>query len=359
MKGFKNCNGEIKRNVLLIVLLQLLFVNVHAQKLPPAYEIKSDTILSQVLDNTYWQMLPDKTGKWTIKDVSNSSFTNSFYRRDSAPKTIDTIANTYWIRYRIKNGRNSNVNFSLDSYSEQDDFYVFDSIGKYKHFLSGHMMPWSKKDGLKLDNYVPLTLTPGEEIIVYDRAYNRVAGLPDNFAVDLVNTAPVAVNDYVQFVEDRQLFFMVSDLENALLIGMLCISLLFNLFFFFTVKEKEYLYFSLLLLSLAIARLVNPAAHYWVITNPLMEEKVGLFNLAWSGITLSMILFVRKFFKLPQRYPRLSIVLVVLGIIIFIFNTVSDLVDPDYLLNVSTHTGWGAIFGTGQGIIYIAITIIF
>ena len=59
------------KKVLFIWLLALIsFVNTIAQNnLPPVYEITTDTAVNISLDDSYWEMLEDPKGNWTIDDV--------------------------------------------------------------------------------------------------------------------------------------------------------------------------------------------------------------------------------------------------------------------------------------------------
>jgi two-component system NtrC family sensor kinase len=334
----------IKKIFFQTLFLQLLCIIVNAQKLLPVYNIKTDTILTQTLPNDYWQMLPDKAGKWTINAVRKPPLTESFFRRDSVPAKIDTISHTYWFRYSVKNISGINANISLNSYADQDDFYVFDSSGTSKHFFTGQMVAMSKRDGLKISNTIPLTLLPGEQITVYDKAYVRVAGMPQPFSADINGTSKVIQRDYIQYLEESQQIFNFPDLQNVTVIGMAFLAMLLNMFVFFITKEKEYLWFSLLMLSICIARLVNVLGVYWYYNDPWLSVNIGYVNLAWGGISFSMVQFARHFFQVRKDYPRFSKFLFCIGCATLIYNTVCEFLDPAYLLNSSTHLNWHYVF---------------
>ena len=350
----------IKKFFLQALFLQLLCIIVNAQKLLPVYTIKTDTILTQTLPNEYWQMLPDKAGKWTINEVTKSPLTDSFFRRDAVPAKRDTITHTYWFRYSIKNVSGLNANVSLISYADKDSFYVFDSSGAYKHFLTGQMVAMLKRDGLKFSGNIPLTLLPGEQITVYDKAYVRVAGMPQPFSADIIGTAKGIQRDYVQYLEESQQIFNYPDLQNVSVIGMAFLAMLLNMFVFFITKEKEYLWFSLLMLSICIARLVNVLGVYWFYNNPWLSVKIGYVNLAWGGIVFSMAQFARHFFQVQKDYPRFSKFLFWAGCATLIYNTVCEFLDPAYLFNSSTHNNWAFGYGCFEVIVGCSlVTVLF
>ena len=57
--------------------------------LPPVYEIKSDTALMQVLDDSLSQKLEDKEGKWTIGEVSKLPLVEKFHTPGFKAEGID------------------------------------------------------------------------------------------------------------------------------------------------------------------------------------------------------------------------------------------------------------------------------
>src|SRR5664279_2255945 len=202
----------------------------HSQKnLPPFYEIKTDTVLTQDIDKAHWQILPDKSGKFTINDVTKLPLVNSFYRRDSATQSADTITHTYWVLYRFKNTMHTQASIALDAFADNDDFYVLDTNNHITSFRSGTLVNWKDKKGLKLDNYVPLTIAPGEKMTVYERQQNTVPGLPEGFAIEINSTQKIIQRDYVDYIENSNQFFSLIDAQNIFLSGMLLFAVFFNL----------------------------------------------------------------------------------------------------------------------------------
>ncbi|MEJ0106087.1 MAG: 7TM diverse intracellular signaling domain-containing protein [Bacteroidota bacterium] len=190
---------------------------------------------------------------------------------DSLPAT-ESNYNVYWVRYRLKNQMNHPAKIALDAYGEENDFFVFDEAGNSSHYFTGSLVAWQKKDGLKFNNYIPIIIEPAGEVTIYNRVHNRAPGVPKEFQVDIGITEKIIQRDYVQHVETGSAIFKAGELGDSFLVGILFISLLFNLFFFFVVKEKEYLYYSLLLSGLAADRLINIVSITALYSNPIIEE---------------------------------------------------------------------------------------
>ncbi len=157
----------------LFLLSNLLFVFINAfsqNNLPPVYEIKTDTVLEQDLDNSHWQMLEDKEGKWTKEEVSKQPLSDEFHDRRKKLNSGDTIVYTYWFRYRLRNTMDHTAKISLDSWADISDFYITDSSGKSEHVGSGAWQPWSKKNHSKRFDVVPISIHQelnGRFIIAY------------------------------------------------------------------------------------------------------------------------------------------------------------------------------------------------
>jgi two-component system, NtrC family, sensor kinase len=227
---------------ILSLTLCSLTETIAQNNLPPVYEIKTDTAFEQNLNNTYWQLLEDKDGKWTIEQVSASPLSDRFHDSLSKIKTIDTTVQTYWFRYRLKNSMSREAKVALDARSGQVDFFVSKADGKWNHFVTGYSYPWNKKDGLKNGNYIPIALQPGDELAIFQRINNNKPGLPKEFAIGFVNTEKATQMELAQYdsIFSKQLYSGKFYL-GAIYFGILLFTALFNFFFFLIVREKEYL----------------------------------------------------------------------------------------------------------------------
>src|SRR4051812_23362932 len=151
----------------------LAFISIAQNNLPPVYEIKTDTVEYLHLKDSDWQMLEDKTGKFTINQVSQPPLTNKFHANTVPTKGFDFSINAYWFRYRIKNIMTHNAGISLPEAAAYADVYTPKATGVWEHKKTGFAIPWIQRDGLKKIRQITYTLQPREELLVYER---------DNFA---------------------------------------------------------------------------------------------------------------------------------------------------------------------------------
>jgi hypothetical protein len=284
-----------KKSAIWIVLL-FLFTKTPAQNnLPPAYEIKSDTGYSQRLDSLHWQLLEDPTGGLTVQDVSKPPFANSFHLYNSA-KSIDYSINTYWFRYVLKNSMSHDLKISFSKYIAYLDIYTI-ADGKWSHQTTGLLVPWSKRDGLRKITAIPFTLKPGEELIFYERdKFNYIYSMPF-FRPGFTFTDRQIADNYINNDSDY-----LSAVLYSLLFGVLIIGVFLNGMFYKIVREKEYLFFSLSLLFMALS-LVQ-----YNIPNVLFKEHhvVGdfVYNSSRGLFTFFILHFFRYLLKTFYYYPK-------------------------------------------------------
>ena len=309
--------------------------------MPPVYEIQSDTAYQQIIPADCYQILADKNGNWTIDDVKTLPLSGTFVNYDVLKNNGDTLANTYWIKYLLKNNMKHEARISLNSISEYDDFYMSAPDGKWQHFATGLFYDWNKKDGLKYLNCIPIVLSPGEVCNVYQRFHNTEAGLDSDFVVTLIGTETAIKQDYIDYVDGRTNYFDMLQLQEAFVVGLLFLALFFNLFFFRIVREKVYLYFALFILFLCMSRLFNIANLFLGWEHPAQLKYVPYLRYAWAFIPYFLLQFFRRFFQTKARcrsWDNWLNILAILNVILFALLFLSKLITEAKInfLNIST-----------------------
>ena len=308
----------IKRFFLLSFILIFAVKAISQVNLPDVFEIKTDTTFFQYLRGNQWQVLEDKEGRWTIEQVSKSPLSDKFHKRDTVIQGIDTVVKTYWFRFRLKNAMNVPAKISLDAYFERDDYYVLDQKGSVTHFVTGRGVPWKNKDGLKFRNFIPLTLQPGEEVLVYDRATNDNPGMPDLFNLDIASTEKIIDRD---FVSEQDHLIPRSFKLTYFALGFFLLATIFNLFFFWTTRERTYLYFALFLLFVVVEIFTQGLTRLY--------PGLGIYEGIYVIIALFFyFLFIRRYFGTFQYAPRWDKFLMAISGLILV-NVAARFIFPD------------------------------
>ncbi|MFI5185326.1 MAG: ATP-binding protein [Chitinophagales bacterium] len=310
----------MKKEFALWLLWLLSFTKIIAQdNLLTAYEIKRDTGLYQNLDTAHWQMLEDPSGKLTLEEVSKPPLINKFHTDNTQTTGIDYSIHTFWFRYSLKNEMEHDVKIAIPELASYADLYINGANGVWNHQITGDLVPWSKRDGLKGIRHFLLVIKPAEELVIYERnkfiyLYDR----PDNLDHRVGFTDKIVEQNYIN--EESNYF---SNTLRSVLFGILFIALFFNLMIYKVAREKEYLLFSLFLLFFSLQFFGDQ------ITNLFFREYPGAFLVPWNLFLILFFFFLlhffRHFLKTFRHYPRWDRFLFVFSYIMVFLFILSDI----------------------------------
>jgi two-component system, NtrC family, sensor kinase len=292
---------------LFILLASLwLFTNKTSGQtnLPPVYEISSDTAISTVIPDGYWKMLEDKEGKLTLQDVLKLPVADKFHFNQSKDKQFNFGIHTYWFCFRLKNvmNRDAEIGLGFNSFpnqgNEQSTVYLAWD-GQWSEYENGIFAPRMKLNGLALNNFVHVTMKPGEEVTVYNREYNSYLFpfTSGNYSIGFSNAKKILEQNYVQ---DESL--LINAVNDSILFGILLFAVAFNFFFFLIVKERLYLYFAVYVLNLGIGRM--PTETYFVFLRESRILWIWLYAIVYEITFFFLVLFIRSLLNTRTLLPR-------------------------------------------------------
>lgn len=275
----------------LIGLLFLLFVcsAVGQSPLPPPYIVSSDTALSLRLPAKNWQVMADPSGKMTLQQVMQSG---NFQDKN---RKVDYSLNTYWLRFRVKNGMQKEARIALPQVAAVADIYAKTDTGNWLHKTTGTDVSWSLRNGLKLVPASTLTIPVGQSVLIYKRIqWDFVAAQPDTMAVYVAFTDQLVQQDYIN--GDA---YLMTGIQNAFLMGMVILSIIINFYFFLVVREKEFVWFCIFGILFFLVSLSS-------LNDVFLREHprflLYLYIFSRSFIVYAMIHFVRTFLKTKTRF---------------------------------------------------------
>ncbi|MBW7943682.1 MAG: hypothetical protein H3C64_15185, partial [Candidatus Kuenenia stuttgartiensis] len=230
--------------------------------------------------------------------ISSDQFQNT-------SREIDYHFKTYWIRYRIKNQMNKDVQIALwaDNIS-YSDFYVKTDDTNWQHFRSGGLVPYSKRNGLKSLRAILQTIAPGESIMVYqNNTYNYILDKPVRMSAGFSFEAVVSQARYAHYI---------MSINETFILGLMLLTVAINLYFFIIVREKEFLYFALFFLFYGLV-LGSHLDDVILRNHPALLRY--LFLLMVPPMLFSLIHSVRYFLKTFIYFPKWDKELVALSFV--------------------------------------------
>jgi two-component system NtrC family sensor kinase len=273
-------------------------------KLPDFILLTSDTVTILKPAFAFYQVLSDPGGKYNVNEVSRAPLSNSF--QSYAADTPDIRKNedkVFWTRFQLRNNSSQTINVTLQENQDEFDVYIKASDTGWTHFRSGHLIPRKEKDGFTAFNAIPISLQPGVITTVYTR---QLLGNKPYYPkpLQLYSTTSFITDQYVSKVEKQGPVFHFGHLSEAFIIGVLLITIMFNIYFYKVVREKLYLYFALAILFLAVNRHYNIIGEYTRLEYPQFRWILGTISIAWLFIYAFLILFFREAFKTKTFLPR-------------------------------------------------------
>ena len=226
-----------------------------------------------------------------IKNLPDSAFQKS---ASSILKLGNTTAST-WLKIGLKNQTDVPLflAFQTNVIGELDAF-IYDEADKLTTKQSGTERPFVQRDLNRSHNVINIGQSPK---MVYVKVKSK-------YSLNI----PLVLGR-LEYLADH---YQIQDMINGILVGILIAMALYNLFLFFSVKDRLYLYYCIyVLISLwAITHLNNIAWLIWN-KNVFLLQLVGV-----PYILLSTWWFTVRFLNVDKEMPRVYTVIKVLFILI-------------------------------------------
>ena len=317
----------MKKQFIPLISLFLFIVKANGQSgLPPVYDIINDTALHTEIPAGYWKMLEDKEGKLTFQQVIQSPVADEFHFNKSKDNQFDYRIHTYWFCYRLRNTMSHDVEIGFgydiilqNTGNEKSTFYLKQD-GNWSKFENGLLAPRRKLNGLVLNNYIPVLMKPGEELIVYNRVYNSniFQFISNKYSIGFSASKKILEQNYVQ---DETLY--ISAVHDSILFGILLFACVFNFFFFLIVKERVYLYFALYVFFLGIGRMLFET--YFVFLRESRFFWGWLYVIVFNSTFFLLVYFIRSLLNTRILMPRWDRFLNRLNYAVLIFSFLSSI----------------------------------
>jgi len=230
-------------------------------------------------------ILEDPSGKLTIRDVILPSA--PWQKPIRSGLDFGFTNSVYWIRLSAKN-HSTGSEWVLDATNPMLHYinvYKPDGHGDYAATHTGAMLPFSSREFAHKDFIFSLDLKPGEEKTYY---------------VEIKSGA--TVNCDLQIWPYRALVFRLENEKFylGLYFGIMLIMALYNLFLFFTVHDRSYLYYVLYVINLVFTMFIFDGLFFQYLM-PDRPEVVNKLTNFFGGMNLFAIsLFTAHFLNLRQ-----------------------------------------------------------
>lgn len=260
---------------------------------PQAFSIKSvDTIrieherlIKSIGTNIY--LLKDETNTLMLDDVIES---DEFIKSTKNVPNLGISKSTFWIKFTVHNKiPNRRILLQLQyPIIDRIEFYVPSLKNKFDTLYAGEFIPFNNRI-INNQNYLFYLDIPLNETRTY---FMKVKS---GEQIQL----PLLIGEHQTIYED----LIQKDLVFGLYIGIIIVMAIYNLFVFFTVRDKSYLYYVLYIVFVGLTQAVLQGygfKYLWPNSTWLVLQSTFLVPVlnGWAAIA-----FVKHFLDTKKNYP--------------------------------------------------------
>jgi signal transduction histidine kinase len=235
------------------------------------------------------EIFVDSTGEMTLEDVISY---NRFVYSDKAVPNFQYSRHTIWLRLAIRN-QQIDPQLGLEILNSQlDKVTFFLPMGNtYTEMTTGDEQPFAARF-LNHQHFVfPFDLLPGNSINCYIRLQSKEQ-----------LSLPVYVGTLKAITDNHY----KGDLFAGLYLGIMFVMFFYNLFIYFSVRDRSYLFYVMYILGIALAQasLQGFTFKYILPESPELNRLTVVLFSTISGI--GAISFARYFLQLRQHLPLIA-----------------------------------------------------
>jgi len=234
-----------------------------------------------------YQVYYDTSSSLTIREVSSPSFQKKFQKDKYLSHPI-SFNGAYWVKFSIKNESDLNKKWILNIYNFQLDdvrLYTKGEGESYKEQIIGDDYQFDKKEVSHRSNVFELDLP-------------KVSA---DYFVRIKSADPIYISFGIFTSEELLKISLREYTISAILFGVLFALVVYNLLFFVTLRRRQYLYYVLYGLSIALYASSEEGIGFQFLwpDNPSLNQYV--FGVALSLISITSLLYTHEFFGIRRK----------------------------------------------------------
>ncbi len=287
-----------RRNSTILFLCLLMMVVIPARAQQPV--TISNELEQHIFTFGEIEYLQDPSGALTIQQVSSPAFNGFTPNKQSTPQNHQ-LGKVYWYRIKIKNDPAVKKHFILEYFDQTIDeltAYMPGTDGHFRQLQMGDQYPFQQRMFLHKNFELDLDNSTAGEQVYYFRI--RSAQIADVIIVlrSVNKFVGYALNEYFSF---------------GIFYGMILIFSFYNLIMFLAVRQRQYLYYVLYNLSVALYEMCTDGIAYQYLWPHSPAWNQYAFAVPLCCMSIFALLFTRKLLYVRSRAPLLN--KIIMGII--------------------------------------------
>jgi signal transduction histidine kinase len=235
------------------------------------------------------EVLADPTSALTISEVQTAPFEHS----EEVVANLGVVEHAYWIRYRIASSSAPRVLEIQSPNIDSVDFYLFNGSTLLASYFTGEGRSFSSRP-IATPNFAFPIPAADQELDAYIRIRSG-----KQILLPLALKTP---DHHFRQQNQKDIFF-------GIYAGIIIAMLLYNIFIWFSVKERNYLYYVFFILFVGLTQLtLNGYGNQFFWPN---WQWAALRSAHFSGILsgITTVLFAQNYLRIRQYSPRINLIL--------------------------------------------------
>jgi signal transduction histidine kinase len=246
---------------------------------------------SKILEfSQHISVLEDKTAKLSFEEVKNSK---KFEANTKKVPNLGVTESAFWVKMVIQNKTSLNeLTIELASPVLDDvQFYYPDKGGTYQVSKLGEYKPFYERNYQHQSYLFKVQIPSGSEVV----CYMRVKSLEQ---IQL----PLFIGSHDKITAA----LLIQDIVAGLYFGIILVMILYNLFIYFTVRDKSYLYYVMYIFMLLGTQASFQGYSFrflWPESTWMVANSVFLFS---ALVSITGMMFMREFLQTKVHTPKLD-----------------------------------------------------
>ena len=259
----------------------------------------------------YIRVLEDKTGALTIDQVSGPE-NQRFVENTDATLNFGITPYTYWLEVSIVGpslglGNNLRADWYLEvgrALLNVAELYVSRSNANFEMQTADTRKPFDERAIYHVNSVFPISIVPGENLTLYLKVTHPRSPL----------YLPVVLWEPEAFLQK----IAIEEFLYGLFYGGVLVLVVYNLFIYFTVRDRSYIYYVGYLLMVTMYQLLQ-SGHGVLHALPLYDVITvnALASILWV-VYIFVVLFLQAFLEIKKYHPKINFIL---NIVLIFFAT--------------------------------------
>jgi methyl-accepting chemotaxis protein len=305
---------------------KLIFATIFLVSLSPCRLLLADPIIIDSALKSYSlgkhvEYLEDREKKLSIDDVVTIS--EGWKTSEAESFNFGFTASVYWMRFTVENREERNISWYLEiGYPMIDyiDLYIPRESGEYSVRKAGDSLPFEKRDIPDRNFIFTLEEQPGAH--TYYLRFETMSSL--NFSLIMHSLSA----------------YLESRMENMPIIwifyGLMIIMVIYNLFLFFFIREKNYIFYVIFTLSYIFIQLTLDGFSFQYLWPNSIWWASNCVPFLISLTCFWGVIFCREYMQVRKDFPVINLLMLSLITISGILTAVALFMDYRVSIKIST-----------------------